>query len=209
MEALQDEDGVIAEIIDLPDGFVPVNEGPYFRVYPTHPSFPITRLHLAKMAIGAVRVREDGVEIIHSLSQPTEGRKNLGPGIWYEYNRIFQNKVLFGIEVQIIYHPHLDVAFYVEGLGTILEWRFFLPGKEKERKEAIRRFLRDARLRLEVGKIDRKVLEAFREALPLPDNPVLSSGHLDWALDLYHWRLIQRMERRDEELVRRILSGRK
>lgn len=209
MEALRDEDGIIAEIVTLPDGFFPVNEGPYFRVYPTHPSFPLTRLYLARMAIGAVRIGEETVEIIHSLSQPREGRVDLGKGTWYEYNRIFQDKVLFGIEVQIIYHPHLDMALYVEGLGRILEWRFFLPGKEKARKEAIRSFLRDAKLRLEIGKIDRRVLEAAREALPLPENPVLSRGQLDWALDLYHWRLIQRLEKREEELVRRILAGRK
>ena len=53
------------------------------------------------------------MEIIHSLSQPTEGRKDLGPGI-------FPKEVLFGI----VYHPDLDVAFNVERLGTI-----FLPGR--------------------------------------------------------------------------------
>jgi hypothetical protein len=206
---ISDENGTLAELVPLPQGFIPLNEGPYFRVYPTHPSFPIFRLHLYKVAIGAVRVKGDELEILHSLASPKEERKEIGKDIWYEGNRVYWKKERFGVAFLVTFLPDLDVAFSVEGLGRLLEWRYFLPGNEGKKKEAIRRFLRDARLSLELERINRKVLEAFREKFALPEEPYLVRGEPDWALDLYHWRLIQRMGRREEELVRTILGWRK
>jgi hypothetical protein len=203
------EEGTLAELTPLPEGFIPLNEGPYFRVYPTHPAFPLVHLRLNHVSIGAVRIKGEELELLHSLAPIREERREIGKDIWYEGNRVFWRKKRFGIEFLVIYLPDLDVGFCVEGLGVILDWRHFLPGYEEDRKEAVRRFLRDAKLFLELRKMDRKVLEAFREKFALPEDPLLLRDEYEKALDLYHWRLIQRMAKREEEFVRKVLGARK